>query len=347
MTGFVSLDESSPTMSDRHYVHHEDEVQLAKLLKESRPFLEKYATTMIYGVAALMAIAAVVVYVQRQPAPTAEVSRNLLLATTAEDYQAVADASPDSPIGILARLRQADRELEDAVSNMFTNREAATENLATAEKAYKQLEDRKDIIDSVRERVLVGLARVAECRCDGTDSSMNAATAAWERVLKAFPDSKTFKSIAESRIKRLASKDSREFYAWFSTQNPKPGDDLLMPQDGGPGQVPSEPLFPDLHNFGLPGADAPTSKATTPEAPAETPTTPETPSDDKATADTPATPEATETPEAKTPAADAPVGDAAPVESPAAPPTADAPTSDAPKTDTPVGETPAPEKSGE
>ena len=52
----MSLDESSPTMSDRHYVHHENEVQLAKLLKESRPFFERYGTTMIYGVAALMAI---------------------------------------------------------------------------------------------------------------------------------------------------------------------------------------------------------------------------------------------------------------------------------------------------
>ncbi len=325
-------------MSDRHYVHHENEVQLAKLLKESKPFFERYGTTMIYGVAALMAIAAVVVYVQRQPAPTAEVSRDLLLATTAEDYQAVADESPDSPIGILARLRQADRELEDAVSNMFTNREAAQDNLESAEKAYKQLEDRTDIIDSVRERVLVGLARVAECRCDGTDDAMNAATAAWERILKDFPNSKTFKAIAEARIKRLASRDSHEFYAWFSTQNPKPGDDLLMPQDGGPGQVPSAPLFPDLQNFGLPGSDAATPKAATPEAPAETPANVDTPSDAKSAAETPATPESADPPATDPPAADAPVGDAAP---------ASAPDADAPKTDAPVDETPAPEKSGE
>ena len=334
--GFVSLDESSPTMSDRHYVHHENEVQLAKLLKESKPFLERYGTTMIYAVAAVMAIAAVVVYVQRQPAPTAEVSRDLLLATTAEDYQAVADESPDSPIGILARLRQADRELEDAVSKMFTDREAARDNLVSAEKAYKQLEDRKDINDSVRERVLVGLARVAECRCDGKDETVTAASAAWERILKAFPDSKTFKSLAESRIKRLASKDSHEFYAWFSTQNPKPGDDLLMPQDGGP--VPSTPMFPSLQNLGLPPLDAATPDAATPAAPAEDAGT-----KDTKPADTPATPGPAETPATDTPAANAPVGDAAP----ASPPAADAPKTDALKTEAPVGETPAPEKSGE
>ena len=331
--GFVSLDESSPTMSDRHYVHHENEVQLAKLLKDSKPFRERYGTTMIYAVAAVMAIAAVVVYVQRQPAPTAEVSRDLLLATTAEDYQAVADESPDSPIGILSRLRQADRELEDAVSKMFTDREAAQDNLVSAEKAYKQLEDRKDINDSVRERVLVGLARVAECRCDGKDETVTAASAAWERILKAFPDSKTFKSLAESRIKRLASKDSHEFYAWFSTQNPKPGDDLLMPQDGGPGQVPSMPMFPFQQNLGLPTLDA-----ATPAAPAKDVGT-----KDARPAEIPATPEPAETPATDTPAADAPVGDAAP----ASPPAADAPKTDAPKTEAPVGETPAPEKSGE
>ncbi|MCX7388538.1 MAG: hypothetical protein NTX48_17885 [Planctomycetales bacterium] len=313
-------------MSDRHYVHHENEVQLAKMLKESKPFFARYGTTMIYGVAALMAIAAVVVYFQRQPAPTAEVSRDLLLATTAEDYQAVADDSPDSPIGILARLRQADRELEDAVSNLFTNREAAQVNLTSAAKAYTQLEDRKDITGPIRERVLVGLARVAECRCDGTDGSMKAASAAWDRILTTFPDSKTFKSIAESRVKRLSSTDSREFYAWFSTQNPKPGDDLLMPQDGGPGQVPSTPMFPDLHNFGLPNVDA-----STPAAPAENPANVETPATETPSdpaAESPATPPATEAPATEAPATEAPA-------------------TEAPPTEAPVGETPVPEKSGE
>ena len=318
-------------MSDRHYVHHENEVQLAKLLKESKPFLEKYGTTMIYGVAALMAIAAVVVYVQRRPAPTAAASRDLLLATTAEDYQAVADESPDSPIGILARLRQADRELEDAVSNMFTNREAAVDNLKSAQKAYEQLEVRKDIIDSVRERVLVGLARAAECRCNGTDETMKAAVAAWERVLKEFPDSKTFKSIAESRITRLASEDSREFYAWFSTQNPKPGDDLLLPQDGGPGQVPSMPMFPSLQNLGLPALDAgaPAGDAGKDEKPAE---------NQPVISDPAAEAPATDAPASETPAGDAPLGATTP---------ADAPAADVPATEAPVGTTPVPEKSGE
>lgn len=335
---FVSLDESLPTMSDRHYVHHEDEIALAKLLKESKPFLEKYGTTMIYGVAAILAITAVVVYFQRQPAPTAEVSRDLLLAKTAEDYQAVADEFPDSPIGILSRLRQADSELETAVSSMFTNREAANDSLETAEKAYKQLEDRKDVNDSIRERVFVGLARVAECRCDGSDDTMNAAIAAWQRVLKSFPDSKIFKAAAESRIKRLASEDSRKLYAWFSTQNPKPGDDLLMPQDGLPGPVPAMPTFPSLQNLGLPDFGTPDSKgssSTEPKKDAEAPDDARA-VEDKA-GDPPVTPDPAATPDSPAePAADAPKADE------------DSPAADAPATtEIPAGDAPAPEKSDE
>lgn len=331
-------------MSDRHYVHHEDEVQLAKLLKESKPFLEKYGTTIIYAVAAVMAVAAVVVYVQRRPAPTAEASSELLLATTAEDYRDVADAFPDSPIGILSRLRQADRELEDAVSSMFTNREAAIEGLATAEKAYQQLENRKDIQDSVRERVLVGLARVAECRCDGSDEKVKSAIAAWERVLTSFPDSKTFRSAAEARIKRLGTMAAKEFYAWFHQQNPKPGDDLLMPQDGGPGQVPGIPNFPTLQSLGLPAGHPPVSAGDKPViVPTGTETSPtkgESPVDDKPETTPEAKPEtpAAEAPKADPPAADTPAQESTP---------ADKPATETPASDTPAAEAPVPEKSGE
>ena len=327
----MSFHERSPTMSDRHYVHHEDEVALAKLLKESKPFLERYGTTIIYGIAAVLAITAIVVYVQRKPAPTAELSRDLMLAKSAEDFQAIADGSPTSQIGVLARLRQADSELEDGVSKLFTVRKASKTGIENAEKAYKQLEDRKDVNDSIRERVLVGLARVAECRCDGSDGSMNAASEAWQRVLKAFPDSNTFKAIAEARIKRLASDDSRRFYAWFSTQNPKPEDDLLMPQDGMPGQVPAVPAFPSLQNLGLPNLSPAASDSTPSGEPKQDASSDAEKLSEEKPANAPATPDTSATPESEAPETDAaPADDAAPAAK-----------------DASTAEAPAPEKSGE
>jgi len=320
----ISLDESSPTMSDRHYVHHQDEVQLAKILKESRPWLEQYGTTMIYGLAAVVAVAAVAVFIARRPPATAEASRGLLLASTPEDFQAVADESPDSQIGILARLKQAEFSLSNAVGNLFTNREVGLEELKTAETTYDVLAARNDIPETVRQRVRVGLARIAEARCNGDDETTNAAVAAWEKVLKDDPDSTIFKEMAEDRIRKLPLEATRSFYAWFQQQNPKPNDDLQLPQDG-PGKVPDIPNM-DLDSFlkNLPPAKSGTTPALgeTPgtTAPATTPPAAEPPTPDTPATDTPAT----DTP-AETPAVPA-------VETPAVP----------------EGETPAaPEKSGE
>ena len=303
-------------MSDRHYVHHQDEVQLAKILKDSKPWLDQYGTTLIYGLAAVLAIAAVAVFIARQPPATAEASRGLLLASTPEDFQAVADESPDSQIGILARLKYAEFSLSDAVGNLFTNREVGLVELKTAETTYDVLAARNDIPDTVRQRVLVGLARIAEARCNGDDESTTAAVTAWEKVLKDVPEPTIFKEMAEERIKKLPLESTRSFYAWFQLQNPKPDDDLQLPQDG-PGKVPDIPQL-DLDSIlkDLTPATSGTTPATEPPA-TEPPVT---------------EPPVTEPPAAEPPAAEPPAAEPPATEPPAAP----------------AGEPPAaPEKSGE
>ena len=333
----ISLDESFPTMSDRHYVHHEDDVKLAKILKESRPWLEQYGTTLIYGVAAVVAIAAVGVFIARRPPAMGEPSRGLMLASTPEDYQAVADQSPDSEIGTLARLRQAESSLKSAVENLFANREVGTEELKTAETTFEVLDARSDISAEVRLRVLVGLARISEARCDGTDASTNAAVAAWKKVLSSFPDSTTYKEMAEERIKKLPLESTRSFYTWFQQQNPKPGDDLQLPQDG-PGQVPGIPQL-DLDSM---------LKDLTPSAPGAPSGADSSPTDAKS-----ATAPAAAAPATEVPAIVPPVGEPTAAEVPAAtvPPATVPPATEVPATEPPAtstGEAPAvPEKSGE
>ena len=336
-------------MSDRHYVHHEDEVALAKILKESKPWLEQYGTTIIYGVAAVLAVSAVVVYIARRPPATAGESSGLLLASSLEDYQTVADSAPDSPIGIVARIRQAELSLDQAVSQLFTDREKSVESLDKAARTFENLADRKDLSSDLRERVLAGVARVLECRCDGTDATVNPAIEAWEKLLKDYPDSKMFKDIAESRVKTLKSDKSKSFYAWFHTQNPKASDELLLPQDG-PGKVPDVPKI-DIPDFTTPAA--PAEGAKTEGAKTETPTTPAegTPAAEAKPAPaegTPAPAEGTPAPAEGTPApaegTPAPEAKAAPAEGTPAP----AEGTPAPEAKpAPAEGTPAPEKSGE
>jgi hypothetical protein len=324
-------------MSDRHYVHQEDEVALAKILKESRPWLEQYGTTIIYSVAAVLAVSAVGVYVARRPPATAAESSGLLMASSVEEYQTVADSAPDSPIGIVARLRQAELSLDEAAGQLFTDREKSVKTLDNAARTFGNLADRKDLNSDLRERVLAGVARVLECRCDGTDATVKPAIEAWEKLLKEYPDSKMFKDIAESRVKTLKSDNSKAFYAWFHTQNPKASDDLLLPQDG-PGKVPDVPQI-DIPDFTTPSAPMEGAKTETPAAPAEgTPAAEEKPA--PAPEAKPAPAEGTPAPEAKPAPAEgtpAPEAKPAPVEGTPAPEAKPAPAEGSP----------APEKSGE
>lgn len=328
-------------MSDRHYVHQEDEVALAKILKESKPWLEQYGTTIIYGIAAVLAVSAVVVYIARRPPATAGESSGLLMASSLEDYQTVADSAPDTPIGIVARIRQAELSLDQAVGQLFTDREKSVESLDKAARTFENLADRKDLNSDLRERVLAGVARVLECRCDGTEATVKPAIEAWEKLLKEYPDSKKFKDIAENRVKALKSDKSKAFYAWFQTQNPKAGDDLLLPQDG-PGKIPDVPKF-DIPDFTTPAA--PTEGASTEGAKTETPATPaeETPAAEAkpAPAEGSPAPEAKPAPDEATPAPAE--GTPAPAEGTPAP----AEGAPAPEAKPAAEGTPAPEKSGE
>lgn len=323
-------------MSDRHFVHQEDEVQLAKILKESKPWLERNATTLIYALAAVLAVAAVFVYVSRRPPANAGLSQNLLTATlenapTPESYQTIADEAGDTPLGLTSRLRQAELLLTEAVEGMFTNRKNAMENLDKAKTAFERLSENRSVTGSLRERVLAGLARTLETRSDGTPESIKTAVAAWENVLKEFPDSRMFKELAEDRIKKLPAQS--EFLAWFAAQNPAPADDLQLPQDGtGPGPVPPVP------GLGLPSLSMPNAGAKS-DAPATTPAeAPKSEGDSKAPEAT-ATEPATETPTTEQPSKDKEKTETSAPSETAAPATEPQPAAETP---TPAEGTPAP-----
>jgi hypothetical protein len=137
---------------------------------------------------------------------------------------------------------------------MFTNREVGLEELGQAEAAYQRLAERSDVDEQVRERVLIGLARIAETRCDGKEASKDAAVDAWKRVLNEFSES-IVKKHAEERVEHLQTVESQTFYAWFHEQNPTPDDPGLAP-----GQ-PAVPDMPSLHNLTIPESASSTGEA--------------------------------------------------------------------------------------
>ncbi|MFM7059211.1 MAG: hypothetical protein ACKO2P_20045 [Planctomycetota bacterium] len=291
-------------MSEPQFTHRPDEVQLAKILRESRPLVERYGTAAIYGAALLLAIAALVVYVARRPPATAAESAKLLKAETPEEFAEISDNAPGTAIAQAAAVREAELILQNALRNLFTNRKVGLEELDDAAKKYRALEDDTSLSDDAGLKVAVGLARIAEARCDGSDPSVKSAIEAWDYVLKTYPDSKAFSALAEERKKKLALPATHQFYAWFQQQNPAPGDSLGLPQDG-PGAVPSIPSL--LGNDPLQGLIPPSIPKTETPAPAEKPTA-EPPPGDAPKTDEPKTDE----PKTENPTPDAPPAPDAP-----------------------------------
>jgi hypothetical protein len=338
-------------MSEPQFSHRPDEVQLAKILRESRPLLERYGTAAIYGAALLLAIAAIVVYVARRPPATAAESAKLLKAETPEEFSDIADNAPGTAIGQAASLREGELILQNALRNLFTNRKVGLEELDDAEKVFRKLVDDTKLSEDARLKVAVGLARILEARCDGSDATVKSAVDAWDQVLKDFPDSKVFSALAEERKKKLGLAATKEFYAWFQQQNPAPGDPLGLPQDG-PGAVPNIPSLMGSDPLqGLLQPNVPAApKTETPAAPA--PDAPKSESPDAApTPDAPRADAPAPTPDAPKAEAPAPTPDAPKAEAPAPAPDAPkaeapAPTPDAPKAEAPAPTPDAP-KSGE
>ncbi len=257
-------------MSDKHYTHHDDQTHLETALRQAKPWLETNATFLIYGLAAILAVAAGIIWFQRQPPVNSGVSALFQEASEPEDFQAIADEHGNTKLGQLARLNQATGLLNSASSNLFSDREAANAELEEAEAALGRLEDTNGLPAMIHERVLIGQARLAEIRCDGSEESTQAAAAAWQKVLDEY-DSSMARELAERQIEALKNPDNAPFYAWFSTLEPEPADDLnmpgLLPGMGGTGPGSSVPEIPG--NLTLP--TLPESVEETPEgdAPAE------------------------------------------------------------------------------
>lgn len=313
---------------------HSDQTELERVLRKGKPWLEENATALIYLLAAVLAVAAVVVYMNRQPAGDADASYELLLANTREEFRDVADAYPETSIGIWARLHEADDLLSSGLGNLFTDRAKAEEELEDAENAYNRLIERSDLTLEIRERILIGLAKLAEARNDGSQAKVDAAVEAWQLLLTSFPDS-MMKAHAEDRIERLKTEDSKAFYAWFSQQKPTPAAEAT----GSDPLAPAVPQVPDLEELlkgaGLPPGETPSAstelpgsedETATPADPApasedssddsaESESTSDAPAADSSDETKPATEEATESPAAPT---ETSADDAAPGEADAA-----------------------------
>jgi len=163
-------------------------------------------------------------------------------AVTPEDMQDVSDAHGASSAGLWARLVEGELRLHQGVQSMFLNDKTGKEQLQSAKAAFEALLANKKSLPEIRERALFGLGRVQESLSAG-DS--NDALAAYEQLLKEFPDS-YHAADARQRVEALKRGSTQEFYQWFASfERPKPVE--KGPKDQGAAGDDDDADLGDLH----------------------------------------------------------------------------------------------------
>ncbi len=216
-------------MSTTPETTQEPESELGRLIQPVQPYIEKYGSKVVLGLAALLLIAATYIFYQRSANAAAAAGwGDLASANQPEDFADVADQFAGSPAAAWARLAAANGYFSNGVRMSFTSRTAAKGSFDKAQSAFKKLLDNRGTPKPVRERALFGMAKLEEAM-SGQDTS--SAIAAYEKLLSDFP-STTYKEIAEKRIEALKNPEVQEFYGWFREQDPSVAEDLLTPDDG-------------------------------------------------------------------------------------------------------------------
>ena len=138
-------------------------------------------------------------------------------AQNLEEFGTVIDKFKGKPPAQWAQLFVAETNLKTAMPLMFTNRDIALTDIKAARQGFESLlQEKTDPM--IRERALWGLALCLETTNDGNTSKV---IDAYQRLTTEFPET-VFKVVAEDRIATLKKDGSKEFYAWFSKENPKP-----------------------------------------------------------------------------------------------------------------------------
>lgn len=203
---------------DSEHRHELAENDLARILKDFGAKFEGFGGPIVAGCIAVLAIVIGFAVVRGQSAATSkEAWKKLASATIPENFETVADDYPDTEIAAWAKVNQGRLSLQEGIRDAFQDRESSQRAFADAKGAYEAALGNPAAPEEVREKALFGLATYEEAVSTGDTA---AAIAAYQRLVDEFPNGGSRKYAAQ-RIETLQTDSAKEFYAWFSEQEPK------------------------------------------------------------------------------------------------------------------------------
>lgn len=201
--------------------------ELGRIVQSTGSVLEKNATTIVAVICTVLVVAAGGIWWARQSTETSSAAWALLeSAESVDDFGSISEKFANAIPGQWAKLRESEAHQKSGTDVMFTDRELALADFKRAREGFEKLVAAAGVDPIIRERALWGLARALEATSDGDTAK---SSDAYQRLIADFPET-IYKPFAEERIASLKTGGTKEFYAWFSKQNPKPAD--IRPKDG-------------------------------------------------------------------------------------------------------------------
>ncbi len=201
--------------------------ELGRMVQSTGSVLEKNATVIVAVICTVLVVAAGGIWWTRQSTETSSAAWALLeSAESVDDFGSISEKFANEIPGQWAKLRESEAHQKSGTDVMFTDRELALADFKRAREGFEKLAAAAGVDPIIRERAVWGLARCLEATSDADTAK---ASDAYQRLIADFPET-IYKPFAEERIASLKTGGTKEFYAWFAKQNPKPAD--IRPKDG-------------------------------------------------------------------------------------------------------------------
>ena len=235
-----------PTDPPSTVIHHpeEDETLLAQWL---RHVLAKGPSFWVLVGGAVVIAAGVAYLVGGITSGETETSRawgQVMLASTPEEFQAIAETSEETRAGEWAGLLAASERYREGISRLPTDRDVAAPLLSQALEGFRTLADDPKGDAMLRRLAMVGVARTLETRDELPD-----AISTYSKIAEMWPDTGDGKASA-ARAKLLAEPVATTFYKQFSEFKARSSSTTIGPR--GTNRIDLPPGHPGLDGGAMP-----------------------------------------------------------------------------------------------
>jgi hypothetical protein len=218
-------------MSVQQPLGHEEDVPLIQIwvMRASDALLENLKFVVLFVVLVAGGYGGYTIMQSRSYEAAATAWSKFGSAQSAADFGEVAKEFGSTEVGIWARLSEGEAELSEGVRLQFTDRKSADAELKKAGEAFDAVIKSGAAPVAALERAYLGKARFLEATSDG---KLDQVLEAYQAFSQKYPTS-IYKTIVDDRIAALMKPETKDFYAWFAKQSPKP-EDRRNPRDGLP-----------------------------------------------------------------------------------------------------------------